>query len=153
MTYIDSFLSPFGHVVLKAENDQIISITFSDQSFVSEKSSLVIQDAIEQLKAYFSGVLVDFNFPIELQGTPFQKEVWQELQKISYGMTLSYKEIAIKMGKATAIRAVATAISKNPILIVIPCHRVIASNGNLSGYSGGVARKAQLINLEKNGKK
>lgn len=103
----------------------------------------------KQLEEYYSGNRMIFELPMNLKGTEFQQKVWKELCKIPYGKTITYKEIARNIGNEKAVRAVGTAIGKNPIAIVIPCHRVIGSNGSLTGYAYGIDKKEQLLNLEK----
>ncbi len=106
-------------------------------------------EAIRQLKAYFAGVLREFTLPLAPQGTPFQQRVWRELLNIPYGSTMSYGEIARRLGNGGASRAVGLANGSNPIAIVIPCHRVIGSNGSLTGYGGGLKTKDWLLALER----
>jgi len=101
-----------------------------------------------QLKEYFSGERKQFNLPLEIEGTEFQKRVWNELLKIPYGKTISYKELAVRLGDEKVIRAAASANGSNPLPIVIPCHRVIGSDGSLIGYGGGVKIKEKLLILE-----
>jgi methylated-DNA-[protein]-cysteine S-methyltransferase len=105
--------------------------------------------AVKQLEEYFAGSRFHFDLPLVFKGTPFQKKVWQALKGISYGETKSYKEIAQSMGAPKAVRAVGNANNKNPIPIIIPCHRVIGSNGALVGYGGGVEKKETLLEIEK----
>jgi len=112
------------------------------------ESFALLQIAKKQLEEYFAKKRTMFNFPMELKGTPFQKKVWKELCEIPYGETRSYKEIAIKIGNPLAARAVGMANNKNPIAIVVPCHRVIGMNGKLVGYAGGLAMKEYLLHLE-----
>ena len=107
--------------------------------------------AVAELEQYFAGSLRDFTVPIKLHGTPFQLAVWQELLKIPYGETRSYKDIALAIGKPKATRAVGGANHNNPISIIVPCHRVIASDGSLGGYGGGLDIKQWLLELEKHG--
>ncbi len=107
-----------------------------------------LRPAVEQLEAYFAGNLKHFDLKIDLAGTDFQKRVWQELQHIPFGKTVSYLDLAKKLGDVKAIRAVASANGKNPLWIVIPCHRVIGSNGDLTGYAGGLHRKKWLLQHE-----
>lgn len=102
----------------------------------------------QQLADYFSGARRQFDLPVRMQGTPFQKSVWQELQKIPYGTTISYQEHARRIGNPKACRAVGLANGRNPICIVVPCHRVIGSDGALTGYGGGLPRKKVLLTLE-----
>ncbi|WP_338755429.1 methylated-DNA--[protein]-cysteine S-methyltransferase [Moraxella lincolnii] len=101
-----------------------------------------------QLRQYFTGHRQTFDIPLLLQGTVFQKRVWQELQRIAYGQTISYAKQALRIGKPTATRAVANANGKNPISIIIPCHRVIRSDGSLGGYTGGIDKKQALLKIE-----
>ena len=107
-----------------------------------------LKQAVEQLQDYFDGKRTTFSFKINPTGTEFQKKVWQELLKIPYGKTYSYLELSKKLGDVKAIRAVATANGKNPLWIVIPCHRVIGSDGSLTGYAGGLWRKRWLLDHE-----
>lgn len=104
-----------------------------------------------QIVEYLDGSRLSFSFPLDLRGTPFQVQVWQALLSIPFGATQSYSEIAATIGNPTALRAVGAANGANPIPIVVPCHRVIGKNGTLTGYSGGLAVKEQLLNLEQRG--
>lgn len=105
---------------------------------------------LKQLGEYFEGVREKFDLPFDVQGTPFQMQVWNQLSKIPYGETCSYRDIARKIKNAKAVRAVGTANGRNPLSIIVPCHRVIASNGSLGGYAGGVKLKTKLLSFEKN---
>jgi methylated-DNA-[protein]-cysteine S-methyltransferase len=102
----------------------------------------------EQLTAYFAGELTEFDLPLTLHGTPFQRRVWAALQGIPYGETVSYGQLAEEIGKPTAARAVGLANGRNPISIIVPCHRVIGSTGSLTGYGGGLERKRLLLDME-----
>lgn len=114
-----------------------------------ESNQAVLLGAVAQLDEYFQGVRTQFDIPLDVSfGTPFERMVWQALQKIPYGQTVSYATLAGHIGKPTAFRAVANANGKNPISIIIPCHRVIASDGRLGGYTGGIDIKKQLLSLE-----
>ncbi|UUX33028.1 methylated-DNA--[protein]-cysteine S-methyltransferase [Fundicoccus culcitae] len=104
---------------------------------------------IEQLKAYLAGERKAFDLPFDVQSTDFQAEVWAELQKIPYGQTMTYSEIAHNIGREGADRAVGSAVGSNPLLIVVPCHRVVTKRGKISNYREGVAMKEQLLQLEK----
>ena len=115
---------------------------------VALEESEVLKEAYDQLSAYFKRKLREFSLPLTLQGTEFQINVWKELCNIPYGMTVSYKDIAVSVNNPNAYRAVGNANNKNPIPIVIPCHRVIASNGTLCGYGGGISIKEKLLKLE-----
>lgn len=109
-----------------------------------EKPEMFAQ-AIEQLDAYFAGQLQDFDLPLEPSGTAFQKQVWRALRQIPYGQTTSYKAIAEAVGAPRAVRAVGSANGRNPLPVVVPCHRVVGANGKLTGYSGGLGRKEWLL--------
>ncbi len=116
---------------------------------VTEKTVLV--KAAIQIEEYLAGKRKRFDIPLSAEGTDFQKSVWKELAKIPYGESRSYKEIAVAVGDASASRAVGMANGKNPLCIIVPCHRVISSDGSLGGYSGGLSIKKRLLSLEKNG--
>jgi len=111
-------------------------------------ANLFLQDAVRQLRAYFDGALRIFDLPLDMQGTPFQKQVWHELERIPYGETRSYMQIAVAVGAPKAVRAVGAANGANPIPIVVPCHRVIGTSGKLTGYGGGLPLKKRLLELE-----
>ena len=108
----------------------------------------LLADATEQLEAYFAGRRMSFDLPLDLEGTPFQQRVWRELCEIPYGETISYGELAIRIGKPGSARAVGLANGQNPIAVIVPCHRVIGSTGKLTGYGGGLERKAWLLDHE-----
>ena len=140
--------SPFGPIQIGYEDAYIVSIRrcdANDSSVPSPVSTL----AEMQLQEYFSGNRKSFDFPIRPVGTPFQQAVWQALQAIPYGEVRTYGQIAAAIGKPKAARAVGLACNKNPIWIAIPCHRVVGSNGKLTGYAGGLDMKCQLLELEK----
>jgi methylated-DNA-[protein]-cysteine S-methyltransferase len=109
----------------------------------------ILREALSQLRAYFAGRLRDFHLPLDLAGTDFQVSVWRQLQTIPYGETCSYASIAQAIGRPAAVRAVGAANGANPIPIVVPCHRVIGSNGKLVGYGGGLPLKKRLLQLER----
>ena len=111
----------------------------------------ILSRAARELKEYFEGKRAKFNLPLDMSGTTFQKRVWGELRKIPYGRTLSYKEVARRIKNPKAVRAVGTANGQNPLCIVVPCHRVIAADGTLGGYSAGLSIKNRLLALEKKG--
>ena len=108
-----------------------------------------LRDAERQLAEYFEGARRDFDLPLSAEGTPFQRQVWDELRRIPYGETISYGELARRIGKPTASRAVGAANGRNPIAIVVPCHRVIGTDGTLIGYGGGLPVKQALLALER----
>jgi methylated-DNA-[protein]-cysteine S-methyltransferase len=147
--------SPIGTLLLAADADRLKQILFSTNGRLSrpdptwQEDPTALQEVIRQLRAYFAGELETFDLSLAPQGTPFQQRVWSELQKIPYGETISYGELARRMGNSNASRAVGLANGSNPIPIVIPCHRVIGSNGKLTGYGGGLPTKEKLLALEK----
>jgi len=147
--FVDYYTSPIGILKIVLQNDKITSI-----SFVSETGPIlshpVIDQCKQQLHDYFSGNLTEFSVPLNPCGTSFQQEVWKALLSVTYGKTVSYQDIANAMGRGNAVRAVAHAIGKNPILILIPCHRVIGSDGRLTGYVAGIDKKKKLLILESN---
>ena len=144
------FIYPMDFGVLTiAEVDGIITdLTVHGVKDGIEEETLVIKEAYHQLKDYLAGARNEFDLPLAPQGTEFQKQVWQALQTIPYGETRSYKDIAIQIGNPKASRAIGMANNKNPIFIVIPCHRVIGANGKLVGYGGGLDLKQRLLKLE-----
>jgi methylated-DNA-[protein]-cysteine S-methyltransferase len=111
-------------------------------------AGLVLTDAARQLAGYFAGTLTSFDLPLALEGTDFQRTVWSALQAIPYGVTISYGELARRIGLPSASRAVGLANGKNPVSIVVPCHRVVGADGSLTGYGGGIERKRFLLSLE-----
>ncbi|OOM11955.1 methylated-DNA--[protein]-cysteine S-methyltransferase [Clostridium saccharobutylicum] len=117
---------------------------------VEKNETELLKEAIKQLNEYFDGKRKEFNLPLAPKGTEFQKKVWNALKEIPFGETRSYGEIARRIGNEKASRAVGMANNKNPIMIIIPCHRVIGANGKLVGYAGGIDIKEKLLNLEKN---
>ena len=134
---------------IKSTESHISSILFCDKpQTISDTNSPIIQNAIHQLNEYFAGTRKDFDLPLDPNGTDFQKSVWDELVKISYGTTTTYLKLSRKLNNEKAIRAVGTSNGQNPIAIVIPCHRVIGSDGSLTGYAGGLWRKKWLLEHE-----
>ena len=141
--------TPLGIACLEGDENGLQSITMSEEA-ESDFSEIpeTLQTAAEQLEEYFSGKRKQFDLKLNPQGTEFQKRVWLELQNIPFGKTTSYLELSRKLGDEKAIRAVAAANGKNPLWIVIPCHRVIGSDGSLTGYAGGLHRKKWLLDFE-----
>jgi methylated-DNA-[protein]-cysteine S-methyltransferase len=115
---------------------------------VFEKNPEFLKPYKEELTDYLEGKTVEFSLPVDVKGTPFQEVVWAALREIPYGETYTYSDIAEKIGKPAAVRAVGSAIGANPVLITVPCHRVIGKNGAITGYRGGIAMKQQLLELE-----
>lgn len=153
MKYIYFYNTEFGKIEINTNEEFLSAINFScinKKSDFIEKETTLIKEICNQLHDYFIGKLKTFNLPILYEGTDFQKSVWKELQTIPYGETWSYKQLAINIEKEKAHRAVGMANNKNPIPIIIPCHRIIGSTGKLVGYSGGLKTKQFLLDLEKN---
>lgn len=134
---------------LVATETHLINIQFTQPQKALLQTTELLSMATIQLDEYFQGKRTTFSLPFKLTGTPFQLAVWKELQNIPYGQTTSYKEIAQKINKPKAYRTVGMANNKNPLPIIIPCHRVIGSNGKLIGYAGGLKLKNYLLELEK----
>jgi methylated-DNA-[protein]-cysteine S-methyltransferase len=147
--------SPIGPLLLASTGAGLKEIRFAQNGRPAapevewQEDSNVFNDTIRQLRAYFAGDLESFDLLLAPQGTPFQQKVWSELCEISYGETISYGELAKRIGNPNASRAVGLANGSNPIPIIIPCHRVIGSNGKLTGYGGGLPIKEKLLALEK----
>ena len=144
------YKSPLGILKISADEKGIKEIEFAQEEFksIQNSSSKIIKDCIKQLDEYFRGKRKSFELKLNPEGTEFQKKVWKELLKIPYGTTLSYGEIARRIKNQKAVRAVGQAIGRNPIAIVIPCHRVIGSDGSLTGYASGLWRKEWLLKHE-----
>lgn len=141
--------TPLGKTKIKGNIDGISSIiVLNDDANVSQVIPEEFQECAIQLKEYFNGEREQFSIKLNPDGTDFQKRVWNELVKIPYSKTVSYLELSKKLGDVKAIRAVANANAKNPIWIIIPCHRVIGTDGSLTGYAGGLHRKKWLIEHE-----
>lgn len=154
--------TPLGDMVALAEGDHLRGLWFTDQKYVPEDAGdrvyapdhPLFVELRRQLDAYFAGRLREFNLPLAPEGTPFQMAVWKLLRTIPRGTTTTYGALAIRMaqgreGRATSARAVGSAVGRNPIDIIIPCHRVVGADGSLTGYAGGLDRKAALLSLEK----
>ncbi|MAJ31135.1 MAG: cysteine methyltransferase [Flavobacteriaceae bacterium] len=143
------FNSPVGYISAEANNTHVLSIRFANGPQINRESTVLLNLVQEQFSAYFNGTLTAFDLPLEFTGTDFQRKVWQHLLTIAFGQTCSYLDLALALGDAKAIRAVAAANAKNKHLIVIPCHRIISKSGKMQGYAGGIARKEQLLRHEK----
>jgi methylated-DNA-[protein]-cysteine S-methyltransferase len=156
MTNAISMKTPIGVLEIEGDDEAITLISLPKAStkptaaLVSDKTAMpaAVAGAVTQLEEYFAGERTEFDLPLELEGTPFQKDVWLALGEIPYGKTISYAELATMVGRPTAFRAVGQANGANPIPIVLPCHRVLASGGGIGGYGGGLDMKRQLLALE-----
>lgn len=140
--------SPIGFIKITANDEAINEVTFVENE-EEDKPNALTQEAVNQLMEYFEGKRKVFDLPLSPIGTPFQQAVWKALCSIPYGETRSYGEIAKMIGNPKASRAVGMANNRNPISIIIPCHRVIGASGKLVGYGGGIDKKIYLLNLEK----
>lgn len=146
MTYTGTYQTPIGSLSISETEGKISEISF--QSASQNHETPLIKEAHRQISQYFAGQRQEFDLPLLIKGTPFQEKVWHELQKIPFGQTISYQELAIRAGNPKACRAVGGANNKNNIAIVIPCHRVIGKSGKLTGYAGGLKTKEFLLTLE-----
>ncbi|MFC4467644.1 methylated-DNA--[protein]-cysteine S-methyltransferase [Streptomyces xiangluensis] len=151
-TVIDS---PYGPLTLVATDGVLSGLYMTDQRHRPTEETFGAPDdtpfgeTTDQLKAYFAGELKEFDLPLRLDGTPFQRTVWEQLRRIPYGETRSYGELADALGNAKASRAVGLANGRNPVGIIVPCHRVVGANGSLTGYGGGLDRKKRLLDFER----
>ncbi|GGX22110.1 methylated-DNA--[protein]-cysteine S-methyltransferase [Streptomyces noursei] len=150
--------TPVGPLTLVAHGDALSGLYMTDQRHrppqetfgtPADPDERPFAATIAQLRAYFRGELTTFDLPLALHGTPFQRRVWAALRTIPYGETLSYGQLAERLGNPTASRAVGLANGRNPIGIIVPCHRVVGANGSLTGYGGGLDRKRRLLDFER----
>jgi len=141
--------SPLGCTKIVGDKAGINAVTvLNSKEKITDVIPVELEDCVMQLNEYFEGTRKNFNLKLNATGTDFQKRVWDQLEHIPYGKTTSYLELSKQLGDVKAIRAVANANGKNPLWIIIPCHRVIGSNGALTGYAGGIHRKQWLLNHE-----
>lgn len=144
---------PPGRLKITLNGDQILSIGFTGEQHdhsenVSDESQPLIKEIKKQFEEYSTGRRMAFSLPLSLGGTSFQQRVWKELQRIPFGKTITYAQLALRLGDPKCIRAAAAANGKNPFAIVVPCHRVIGSDGSLTGYAGGIDKKRWLLEHE-----
>ena len=143
------YKTPIGTAKIVGDENGISAVTVIDDAMeTSAEIPEILKDCVQQLDEYFNGTRKQFNLKLNPQGTDFQKKVWEELLLVPYGKTRTYLEQSKQLGDAKAIRAVASANGKNPIWIIIPCHRIIGSDGSLTGYAGGIWRKKWLLEHE-----
>jgi len=143
------YKTPIGTAKIEGNSNGIVAITVIDEAVETSKNiPNCLQDCVQQLEEYFKGIRTVFNLKLKPKGSTFQQKVWEELQKVSFGKTRTYLEQSKELGNVKAIRAVAAANGENPIWIVTPCHRIIRSDGSLTGYAGGIWRKKWLLNHE-----
>jgi methylated-DNA-[protein]-cysteine S-methyltransferase len=150
-TFTTTVNSPIGPLLLTSDGTALTRLLIGDEPDPawSTEPCAVLARAVEQLAEYFAGVRTDFDLPLAPSGTDFQLRVWQALREIPYARTATYGELAARVGNVNASRAVGLANGRNPISIVVPCHRVIGANGKLVGYGGGLERKRLLLDLER----
>lgn len=148
MKYSYSYETPVGRLWLAEEDDALTDLSFGPVPNAAVHESPLLRHAAQQLKEYFAGERRDFDLQLDTRGTVFQKSVWSALRDVPYGKTCSYKDIATAVGKPAACRAVGSANNKNPIAIIIPCHRIVGADGSLTGYGGGLDVKQSLLDLE-----
>lgn len=162
---INRLSTPLGQMIACASEDSLLLLEFVDRRMIEKQlervtswtgsllvpgENAILRELEAELAAYFAGTLSEFKVPLQTTGTPFQEIVWAQLQKIPYGSTVSYADLARDIDKPTAVRAVANANGHNRIAIIIPCHRVIGADGTLTGYGGGLWRKRRLLDIESN---
>lgn len=157
MIYFTFYQSPIQSLRLVSDGRSLIGLyMMSEKHHLIPQSDWLEDESVEpfpetkqQLTAYFAGRLTNFDLPLQMQGTIFQQRVWEALKTIPYGKTISYGELAKQIGEPNASRAVGLANGRNPVSIIVPCHRVIGANGKLTGYGGGIKRKEWLLNHER----
>ncbi len=149
--------TPVGRLRIAASALGLCAVQFEKEEHERESTNetvgdpsadTVLSEAVHELEGYFRGELTEFTVPLDVSGSPFQRDVWSELRRITYGTTVSYLALAQQLGDPGAVRAVARANARNPVAIIIPCHRVIGSDGSLTGYAGGLWRKRKLLEHE-----
>jgi methylated-DNA-[protein]-cysteine S-methyltransferase len=156
MTYYTHVESPLGKLLMISDGENLTGVSMPGQKHAPEINPAWTKDAAvpilsraaAQLGEYFSGQRTNFDLPLALHGTDFQRSVWAALRTIPFGSTLSYSDLALRVGNARAVRAVGLANGRNPIAVIVPCHRVIGVDGSLTGYAGGLDRKQRLLSLE-----
>lgn len=148
MTGLGYYHSPIGDIIITSEEDRITGVQFFNSDRGESNATPVIEQCIAELEEYFLRGRKFFNVEVQLSGSEFQRAVWNELLTIPYGKTLSYLELAIRVGDINTVRAVGLANGQNPVAIIVPCHRVIGKNGDMVGYGGGMERKIWLLQHE-----
>lgn len=143
------YKTDFGIMKIEYEGDVLLSLRFAGQPSGDDRKTDFSDKVFREITEFFEGTRKAFDLPYKLTGTDFQLKVWRELEKIPYGTTVTYKEIAERIGNRKSVRAVGGACGRNPLWIIVPCHRVISSDGRLTGYAGGVDMKKRLLETEK----
>ena len=150
------FITPLGTVLATAAGGLLTSVNFVDAKYTPEiardwkedPDSSPLKDCARQLRDYFDGKRQCFDLPVAPEGTPFQKRVWQEIARIPFGATITYAQLAARAGAPGSARAAGAATGRNPIAVVVPCHRIVGTDGSLTGYAGGLERKTKLLEIE-----
>jgi methylated-DNA-[protein]-cysteine S-methyltransferase len=148
----DVYESPLGPLTLRASGRGLVAVSFPGRGPARQQGArdpAAVAGAAAQLEEYFAGERRAFDVPLDLRGSDFQQRVWEELQRIPYATTLTYTELAHRVGRPDIVRAVAAAVGRTPVPIVVPCHRVLGAGGALTGYGGGLQRKQALLDLER----
>ena len=148
MTFSTQFSSTVGPLTLEGDDHALTRVGFGEPAAPQGDAGALAEAAI-QLEQYFAGERTEFDLDIEVEGTPFERRVWDEVRAIPYGETATYAEIARRIGRPSACRAVGRANGRNPVAVIVPCHRVIGSDGSLTGYAGGIEMKRALLDLER----
>jgi methylated-DNA-[protein]-cysteine S-methyltransferase len=148
MTFSTQFSTTVGALTLEGDDRALTRVGF-DAPSVPQGDAAALATAAIQLEQYFAGERTEFDLDVELEGTPFERRVWDEVRAIPYGETATYAEIAERIGRPGACRAVGRANGRNPVALIVPCHRVIGSDGSLTGYAGGLEMKRALLDLER----
>jgi methylated-DNA-[protein]-cysteine S-methyltransferase len=148
----DVYESPLGPLTIAGGLGGLTTLSFPGAGRSTwderDRDSAALAGAVAQLEAYFAGERRAFDLALDLHGTPFQRRVWAELRRLPYGATVTYTELAAAVGRPDVVRAVAAAVGRTPVPVVVPCHRVVGAGGALTGYGGGLQRKAALLDLE-----
>jgi methylated-DNA-[protein]-cysteine S-methyltransferase len=150
----DVYESPLGPLTIEAGRDGLTALRFPGRGRPldeRERDPAALGPAAQQLEEFFTGRRRAFELPLALSGTPFQRRVWAQLVQIPYGTTISYTELALRVGRPDIVRAVGAAVGRTPVPIIVPCHRVVGADGALTGYGGGLHRKQALLDLERSG--
>ena len=143
------YKSPFGLLKIGIADEKVILVSIVPKQDEQHQPASLSDKVCHQLQEYFAGKRTEFSLPYQLSGTAFQQQVWAQIAKIPYGQTITYKDIAQAIGKPRAFQATGRAVGANPLAIIVPCHRVVGSNGELTGYAFGLEIKKSLLNLEK----
>lgn len=146
--HIYTYQTKIGPITIHESNNKITKILINEKNSVNTEESNLTKQTIKEINEYLDHKRTDFTIPLDPQGTDHQIKVWNELKKIPYSETRTYKELATSLGNPNASRAIGSACGKKPIMIIVPCHRVIGTNGKLTGYAGGIGVKEKLIDLE-----